>query len=114
MPLKYFRCLHLHQMEKKDPALQERLSLERTIMSNHRTFLSFLRTSMYFLVAGLSIKSLLGLTEDHIIHISLYAISGILFIVGIIVFFQYRSKCRKVKRYLADSNSGPFQREQVF
>jgi putative membrane protein len=98
----------------EDHAIQERLSLERTIMSNQRTFLSFLRTSMYFLVAGLSIRGLLGIEEDNIIHLALYAISGVLLIVGIFVFFSYRNKCRMVKRYLGDFHQGPFTRKGPF
>lgn len=43
----------------KDLLLRENLALQRTILANQTTFLSFLRTSMYFLVAGLSIKNLL-------------------------------------------------------
>lgn len=87
-----------------DSLIQERLSLERTVMSNQRTLLSFLRTSMYFLVAGLSIRSILGMKDDLIIHILLYAISGILFITGIILYFQFRNKCRAMRIHLGEMN----------
>lgn len=97
-------------MEKKEEPLQERMSLERTVMANHRTFLSFLRTSMYFLVAGLSVKNLLGLKEDHVIHITLYAISGILLIVGIVLFFQYRRKCAGIRNFLGEHKSSIFKK----
>lgn len=85
-------------MEKKDASmLQEKMALQRTVLSNHRTFLSFLRTSMYFLVAGLSIKGVLKLQDDHVIHISLYAFSGIIFILGIVVYWRELKKNRKSK-----------------
>lgn len=43
----------------KDLILKEKLALQRTILANRSTFLSFLRMSMYFLIAGLSLKNLL-------------------------------------------------------
>ena len=43
----------------KDLILREKLALQRTILANQSTFLSFLRTSMYFLMAGLSLTNLL-------------------------------------------------------
>ena len=42
----------------KDLILREKLALERTVLANQSTFLAFLRTSMYFLVAGVSINNL--------------------------------------------------------
>jgi putative membrane protein len=43
----------------KDLILRERLAIQRTILANQSTFLAFLRTSMYFLIAGLSLKNVL-------------------------------------------------------
>ena len=40
-----------------DLILGERLALQRTELANQSTFLSFLRTSMYFLMAGLTIHN---------------------------------------------------------
>lgn len=42
----------------KDLILRENLAIQRTIMANQTTFLSFIRTSMYFLVAGLSVQNI--------------------------------------------------------
>lgn len=90
-------------MEKKDASmLQEKMALQRTILANHRTVLSFLRTSMYFLVAGLSIKGVLRLEDDHVIHISLYAVSGAIFVLGVIVYFRELKKMRKYKGKIED------------
>lgn len=90
-------------MEKKDASmLQEKMALQRTILSNHRTFLSFLRTSMYFLVAGLSIKTVLRLEDDHVIHVSLYVVSGVIFVLGIIVYIRELKKMRKYKGKIED------------
>ncbi len=38
------------QKINKDLILRERVAVERTVMANQRTFLSFLRSSLYFLL----------------------------------------------------------------
>ena len=38
----------------KDLILREKLAIERTVMANDRTFLSFVRTALYFAIAGIS------------------------------------------------------------
>jgi putative membrane protein len=44
---------------KKDLILREYLAIERTKMANQRTLLSFLRTGLYFLVAGTTLGQLI-------------------------------------------------------
>jgi putative membrane protein len=44
--------MSLNKAINKDLILRERLALQRTILANQSTFLSFLRTSLYFLIAG--------------------------------------------------------------
>jgi putative membrane protein len=90
--------------EEKDKALmQEKLALQRTVLANVRTFLSFLRTSMYFLVAGLSIRSLLHLGDNDPIHIVLYVISGVIFVLGLLAYFRHKKHIRdnkmRIRRY---------------
>ena len=53
-------------------------------------------------VAGLSVKSVLKLEEDHVIHISLYAFSGIIFILGILIYFRELKKMRRYKGKIED------------
>ncbi len=85
--------------------MDTKLSIERTIMANQRTFLSFLRTALYFLVAGLSIRNLLKMTDDNIIHFSFYGISFVIFVIGIIAFFRQNKKIRKSKKYIGKMDS---------
>lgn len=74
--------------KNKDLILREKLAIQRTIMSNQSTFLAFLRTSMYFLVAGLSIKNLLKVENGILVEILLYAISFFILVFGIINYFK--------------------------
>jgi len=78
----------------KDLILRENLALQRTILANQTTFLSFLRTSMYFLVAGLSIKNLLEVEGGLIYQVMFYLISAIMLILGI---FNYLKQDKKIE-----------------
>lgn len=77
----------------KDLILRENLALQRTIPANQTTFLSFLRTSMYFLVAGLSIKNLLEVEGGLIYQVLFYLISATILVLGI---FNYLRQNRKI------------------
>ena len=77
----------------KDLILRENLALQRTILANQTTFLSFLRTSMYFLVAGLSIKNLFEMEDGLIYQIMFYLTSGSILILGI---FNYLKQNKKI------------------
>lgn len=55
----------------KDLILREKLALQRTVLANQTTLLAFLRTSMYFLVAGISINNLTTVKYGNTIEINL-------------------------------------------
>ena len=67
----------------KDLILRERWALQRTILANQSTFLAFLRTSMYFFIAGLSLESLLKIENSYIIEWFLFISSIVIFCVGL-------------------------------
>lgn len=74
----------------KDLILRERLAIQRTKMANQTTLLSFVRTALYFLIAGLSINSLLQLKNSSIFEISFFIASFGLFVTGIINYFRQK------------------------
>lgn len=78
----------------RDLILREKLALQRTILTNQTTLLAFTRTSLYFLVAGLSLRSLLKLENSLIFEISFFSISFIIFITGLL---NYRKQSRLIK-----------------
>lgn len=59
----------------KNLILRESLALQRTTLANQTTFLAFLRTAMYFSVAGLSTRNVLQIENSGIIEIVFYTIS---------------------------------------
>jgi putative membrane protein len=74
----------------KDLILRERLALQRTILANQSTFLAFLRTSMYFFVAGLSLESLLKIENSFIIEWFLFISSFVILCIGIFNYFKHK------------------------
>ncbi len=89
-----------------DLILREKLALQRTILANQTTFLAFLRTSMYFVVAGLSIHRFLELKYSLLIEIVFYSISFLILLLGIFNYFRQKNRITKseihVGRYKAD------------
>lgn len=79
---------------KKDLILREKLAIQRTHLANQTTFLSFLRSSMYFLVAGLTIQNLAVHPHAGIFEIPLFTISGILFITGALNYFRNHKRIK--------------------
>ena len=59
----------------KDLILRERLALQRTTLANQTTVLAFIRTAMYFFVAGLSTRNLLAIENSLIIEVVFYTIA---------------------------------------
>ncbi len=79
----------------KDLILRERLALQRTILANQSTFLSFLRTSMYFLMAGLTLQNLFTKGDFIVLEILLFVISGLVLIIGIFNYFTHKKSIRE-------------------
>lgn len=86
----------------KDLILRERLALQRTILANQSTFLSFLRTSMYFLVAGLSISQFLKLENGIIVEILLFSLSALIFTTGVLNYFRQKKKISESEQHIGD------------
>jgi putative membrane protein len=86
----------------KDLILRERLALQRTILANQSTFLAFLRTSMYFFVAGLSLESLLKIENSYIIEWFLFISSFVIFSIGIFNYFSHKKMISDNEKHIGD------------
>jgi putative membrane protein len=78
----------------KDLILRERLAIERTAMANDTTLLAFIRTALYFSIAGMSVNSLLKVRYGIEIEILFWVIALIILVIGII---KYRKQKRSLK-----------------
>ncbi len=86
----------------KDLILRERLALQRTILANQSTFLSFLRTSMYFFIAGLSLESLLKIDDKFMIEWFLFISSFVIFCVGVFNYFKQKKMILENEKHIGD------------
>jgi putative membrane protein len=86
----------------KDLILRERLALQRTTLANQTTFLAFLRTAMYFSVAGLSTRNVLKIENSVLLEFSFYAISLAILILGIVNFFKHKKMILENEKNIGD------------
>lgn len=86
----------------KDLILRERLALQRTILANQSTFLAFLRTTMYFAVAGLSVRGLLTVSYGIYFELAFYAVSVFLFTYGVTNYIRQQKAIKLSERHVGD------------
>lgn len=92
----YFAGMKTNSLLNKDLILREQLAIERTNMANDRTLLSFIRTALYFAVAGITLQHLLPSLPGTISAIVFGSLSFCLLFIGI-------RKYRQIKTRIADS-----------
>ena len=91
----------------KDLILREKLAIERTEMANDRTLLSFIRTGLYFAIAGISINELLQLSYGLFLEIFFWVVAVCIVATGI---FKYLRQKRKIVFH--KKNIGAYQLER--
>jgi len=90
-------------MEKqinRDLILRENLAMERTAMAIERTFLSYLRTSLYFSVAGITMNNLLSLQHGNLLEISFWIIAIIILAFGLYRLVDQRKKLDNNRKHI--------------
>jgi putative membrane protein len=92
----------MKKVVNKDLILRERLALQRTILANQTTVLAFIRTAMYFFVAGLSTRNLLKIENSIVIEVSFYTIAFIILVLGIVNFFKQRKMITENEKQIGD------------
>ena len=90
----------------KDLILREKLAIERTVMANDRTFLSFVRTALYFSIAGISINEVLQLQYGLALEIFFWVMAAFTIIAGFIKYLQQKKRIAEHRK-----NIGNYQLE---
>lgn len=86
----------------KDLILREKLAIQRTHLANQTTFLAFLRTAMYFFVAGLSIESFFSFEETNLVMWFFFIIALLLILFGMVNFLKNRKIVQKSEGHIGD------------
>ena len=86
------------QKMNKDLILREKLALQRTVLANQTTLLSFIRTSLYFLVAGLSIRSLLKMEDSIALEFTFFIVGFVILFIGVFNYFRQKAIIKASER----------------
>lgn len=95
----------MNETEKRinrDLILREKLAIERTDMANDRTLLSFIRTSLYFAIAGMTVNSLLKVNYGVAVEISFWSLAVLLFVIGFIKFRRQKKKLKANEKHIGN------------
>jgi len=85
----------LHEIKTREAVLNDRLAIERTKMANDRTILSFIRTSLYFSIAGFSFNEFIKGSQGNFVGILLFSLAFIILLIGI---WRYVMVGRKIHK----------------
>lgn len=86
----------------KDLILREKLAIQRTHLANQSTFLAFLRTAMYFFIAGLTIPDLSNHKFANEAEIVLFIVSSLVLVAGIFNYFINRNKIIQSEKHIGN------------
>lgn len=87
----------------KDLVLREYLAVERTKLAAETTFLAYIRTGLYFLVAGSTLESFVDTTFVEIIGIPLIAIGMLTMIGGYVRYRKVKKAINLSKQNIGNS-----------
>ena len=86
----------------KDLILREKLAWERTSMANDRTLLAFIRTSLYFTIAGLTINELVEVPYGDTSEIIFWIMAVVLLAAGIINYIRQKKKLKESRKQIGN------------
>lgn len=86
----------------KDLILREKLAIERTEMANDRTFLSFIRTGLYFSIAGITINEVLRPSYGLLLEGLFWVIAAFILTVGTIKYIQQKRRIKNNKKHIGN------------
>jgi putative membrane protein len=88
----------------KELVLREYLAIERTKLANESTLLAYIRTGLYFLVAGSSLGAVIETTFWDITAVPLVITGFIIMILGVARYFYLRKKIEESKKNVGESS----------
>ncbi len=88
---KIFRFTDNYKVHEKI-ILRDHLALQRTKLANERTLLTYIRSALYLIIAGIAFLNVKEFAQIPYLGILCFGFSGILFLVGIIRYIQLRKQ----------------------
>jgi len=84
---------------KEKIILRDYLALERTRLANERTLFSYIRTSLYLILAGIAFLQLQGFEKIKLLGYFSLGLSIIILVFGILKYYRLKNK---LKKYYSD------------
>lgn len=88
----------------KDLVLREYLAIERTKLANERTLLTYIRTGLYFLVAGSTLGHLIDTPFWNQMGVPLIVVGAIITAIGIARFLTVARQIKNSKKYIGNAS----------
>lgn len=88
----------------KDLVLREYLAIERTRLANERTLLTYIRTGLYFLVAGSTIGHLVDTSFWKIMDLPIILVGVVIILIGIVRFMVVGREIKNSRKYVGDAS----------
>jgi putative membrane protein len=88
----------------KDLVLREYLAIERTKLANETTLLAYIRTGLYFVVAGSTLGQLIDTQFWKVIGIPLIIIGVALVGIGVYRFRRTLDAIKKSKKHIGNAS----------
>lgn len=88
----------------KDLVLREYLAIERTKLANERTLLTYIRTGLYFLVAGSTLGHLIDTAFWNRMGMPIIIVGAIIVALGFIRFFKVAGKIENTKKNVGNAS----------
>ena len=88
----------------KDLVLREYLAIERTKLANERTLLTYIRTGLYFLVAGSTLGHLIDTRFWNVMGAPLIIVAALITAFGVVRFIRMGREIQKSKKYVGSAS----------
>lgn len=88
----------------KDLILREYLAIERTRLANETTLLAYIRTGLYFLVAGSTIGEVIHSSFWKVAGIPLIVVGLVIVLIGVLRYFRLRKSIEDSQKNIGNSS----------
>lgn len=90
---------------KTDLILREHLAIERTRLANETTLLAYIRTGLYFLVAGSTLGQIVNTVFWSVAGTPLIVVGLLIMIAGVIRFMRIRKSIALSRKNIGQSSA---------
>lgn len=88
----------------KDLVLREYLALERTKLANERTLLTYIRTGLYFLVAGSTLGHLIETAFWNMMGTPIIIVGLVIMVLGAVRFIRVRREIKNSRQHIGNAS----------